>query len=154
MTLRCEWKYSQSIHSLTLMLYFPHRWKEFCQYKLLILCRHRQFGGCVWMGYDPSFRKHAVASELVEWTSIGVQLYNFHTVGASSSGAAGFVANSSGPPALWPAHQRLYACYGTLGSLFISLCFMLICPQMFEWLWPRSDWYLPWTVPSSSQRDL
>ena len=50
------------------------------------------------MGYDQAFREHAVASELVKWTSIGVQLYNFHTVGALSRGDAGFVANSSGPP--------------------------------------------------------
>lgn len=51
------------------------------------------------MAYDQAFREHAVASELVEWTSIGVQLYNFHTVGALSRAAVGFVANSLAPPA-------------------------------------------------------
>ena len=51
------------------------------------------------MAYDQAFfRERALASELVEWTSIGVQLYNFHTVGALSRGAVGFVANSSVPP--------------------------------------------------------
>ena len=46
------------------------------------------FSGCVWMAHDQVFREDAVASKLVDWSLIDVQLYNFPTAGASLFGAA------------------------------------------------------------------
>ena len=48
------------------------------QYQLLILRTHRQFAGRVWLGYVRAFREHAAASNLTDWSTINVQLFNFH----------------------------------------------------------------------------
>ena len=48
------------------------------QYQLLILHTHRQFAGRVWLGYVQAFHKHAAASNLKHWSTINVQLFNFH----------------------------------------------------------------------------
>ena len=53
-------------------------------YKLLILRTYREFGGRVWLSYDRAFREHAAASKITDWSSLNVQLYNFHAAGASS----------------------------------------------------------------------
>ena len=53
------------------------------QYQLLILRTHRQFAGRVWLGYVRAFREHAAASNLTDWSTINVQLFNFHAAGAS-----------------------------------------------------------------------
>ena len=52
-------------------------------YQLLILRTHRQFTGRVWFAYDRAFRKHAAATNLTDWSSINVQLFNFHAAGAA-----------------------------------------------------------------------
>ena len=48
------------------------------QYQLLILRTHHQFAGRVWLGYVRAFREHAAASNLTDWSTINVQLFNFH----------------------------------------------------------------------------
>ena len=48
------------------------------QYQLLILQTHRQFAGRVSLGYVQAFREHAAASNLTDWSTINVQLFNFH----------------------------------------------------------------------------
>ena len=52
-------------------------------YQLLILRTHRQFTGRVWFAYDRAFREHAAATNLTDWSSINVQLFNFHAAGAA-----------------------------------------------------------------------
>ena len=52
-------------------------------YQLLILRTHRQFTGRVWFAYDHAFREHAAATNLTDWSSINVQLFNFHAAGAA-----------------------------------------------------------------------
>ena len=69
--------------SLVLTSYFPNRWLDITQYKLLILRTYRQFSGRVWLAYEQAFREHAAATKLMDWSSMNVQLYNFHSAGAS-----------------------------------------------------------------------
>ena len=53
---------------LVLSLYFPHCWKDLCQYQLLIVQTHRQFPSRVWLSYDRAFRQHTAATNLVGWS--------------------------------------------------------------------------------------
>ena len=80
------WMEAFSTFMLVLSSYFPHHWKDLCQYQLLILQTHCQFASCVCLSYDRAFRQHAAATNLVDWSSINVQLFNFHTVGPSVHG--------------------------------------------------------------------
>ena len=80
------WMEAFSTFMLVLSSYFPHRWKDLCQYQLLILQTHRQFASCVWLSYDRAFCQHAAATNLVDWSSINVQLFNFHAAGPSVRG--------------------------------------------------------------------
>ena len=43
------WLEAFSIYCLSLVSYFPHRWKDLLQYQLLILHTYRQFSGRVWL---------------------------------------------------------------------------------------------------------
>ena len=78
-----SWLEAFSIYYLILSSHFPHRWKDLIQYQLLILRTHRQFAGRVWLACDRAFREHAAASNLTDWSTINVQLFNFHAAGAS-----------------------------------------------------------------------
>ena len=78
-----SWLEAFSIYCLILSSHFPHRWKDLMQYQLLILRTHRQFAGRVWLAYERAFREHAAASNLTDWSTINVQLFNFHAAGAS-----------------------------------------------------------------------
>lgn len=81
-----SWMEAFSIFSLVLTTHFPHSWKDLCQYQLLILRTFQQFGNRVWLAYDRAFREHAAASNLVDWSEINVQLFNFHAAGALARG--------------------------------------------------------------------
>lgn len=89
------WMEAFSTFALILTTYFPRRWKDLCQYQLLILRTYRQFAGRVWLAYDRAFRQHAAATNLVDWSSIDVQLYNFHAAGASVRGRNDALPESS-----------------------------------------------------------
>ena len=78
-----SWLEAFSIYCLILASHFPHRWKDLMNYQLLILRTHRQFTGRVWFAYDHAFREHAAATNLTDWSSINVQLFNFHAAGAA-----------------------------------------------------------------------
>ena len=78
-----SWVETFTVFSLVLTSYFPNHWLDITQYKLLILRTYRQFSGRVWLNYDQAFREHAAATKLVDWSSMNVQLYNFHSAGAS-----------------------------------------------------------------------
>ena len=58
------------------------------QYQLLILRTYRHFSGRVWLAYDQAFREHATASRLTDWSSMNVQLLNFHSAGSSARGTS------------------------------------------------------------------
>ena len=62
---------------------FPHRWKDLQLYQLLILQTYHQFTGRVWLAYDQVFREHAAATNLTDWLTLNIQLFNFHAAGAS-----------------------------------------------------------------------
>jgi len=78
-----SWMEAFSIFSLFLVSYFPTRWKDLTQYKLLILCTYCHFSGRVWLAYDQAFHEHAAATRLTDWSAMNVQLFNFHAAGAS-----------------------------------------------------------------------
>ena len=78
-----SWLEAFLIYCLILSSHFPHRWRDLMQYLLLILRTHCQFAGLVWLAYDRAFREHAAASNLTDWSTINVQLFNFHAAGAS-----------------------------------------------------------------------
>ena len=77
------WSEAFSIFSLILATHFPSRWRDLTLYKLLILRTYRQFQGNAWLAYDRAFREHAAAARLTDWSSINVQLFNFHAAGSS-----------------------------------------------------------------------
>ena len=92
------WSEAFTIFMLILTSYFPHRWKDLTSYKLLILRTYRQFSGRVWLAYDQAFRQHAAATKLVDWSTMNVQLYNFHAAGASvRSGSGGSLSELPEP---------------------------------------------------------
>ena len=80
------WMEAFSVFCLIMISFFPHRSRDLLQYKLLILRTYRQFSGKVWLAYDRAFREHAAAANVVDWSSINVQLFNFHAAGASARG--------------------------------------------------------------------
>ena len=61
----------------------PLRWRDLTLYKLLILRTYRQFQGNTWLTYDRAFREHAAAARLTDWSSINIQLFNFHAAASS-----------------------------------------------------------------------
>ena len=78
-----SWSEAFSIYSLTLASHYPPRWCDLTLHKLLILCTYRQFQGNAWLMYDRGFREHAAAARLTDWSSINVQLFNFHAAAFS-----------------------------------------------------------------------
>jgi len=76
------WLEAFTIFSLILGSYFPNRWVDLIKYKLLILRTYRQFSGSAWLNYDKEFREQAAAERQINWSTMSVQLYNFHTAGA------------------------------------------------------------------------
>ena len=72
-----------TIYMMVLASAFSHPWRDLTAYKLLILRTYRQFGGRAWLEYDQAFREHAAATRMTDWSAINVQLYSFHTGGAS-----------------------------------------------------------------------
>ena len=92
------WSEAFTIFTLILTSYFPHRWKDLTSYKLLILRTYRLFSGRVWLAYDQVFRQHAAATKLMDWSTMNVQLYNFHAAGASvRSGSGGSLSELTEP---------------------------------------------------------
>ena len=92
-----SWLEAFSIYCLILASHFPHRWKDLMNYQLLILRTHRQFTGRVWFAYDRAFREHAAATNLTDWSSINVQLFNFHVAGAAARASNAPVDGSPEP---------------------------------------------------------
>ena len=77
-----DWIEALSIYTLILISYFPHRWRDLTAYKLLIIRTYRQFAGRAWLNNDKAFREHVAAARVTDWSSLNVQLYNFHTAGS------------------------------------------------------------------------
>ena len=93
-----SWMEAFAIFSLILVSSFPHRWKDLMQYQLLILRTYRHFSGRVWLAYDQAFREHAAATRLTDWSSMNVQLFNFHAAGSSVRSSSLTTSNESPEP--------------------------------------------------------
>ena len=78
-----SWMEAFTIFSLILVFSFPHHWKDLMQYQLSILRPYRHFSGRVWLAYDQVFCEHTAATRLTDWSSMNVQLFNFHASGLS-----------------------------------------------------------------------
>ena len=92
------WSEAFTIFTLILTFYFPPRWKDLTSYKLFILRTYRQFSGRVWLAYDQAFRQHAAVTKLIDWSTMNVQLYNFHPAGTSvCSGSGGSLSELPEP---------------------------------------------------------
>ena len=87
-----------AIFSLILVSHFLNRWKDLMQYQLLILRTYRHFSGRVWLAYDQAFREHTAPSRLTNWSSMNVQLFNFHSAGSSALGTPLVTSNDSPEP--------------------------------------------------------
>ena len=57
-------------------------WSNWGFWRGLELRTYRLFSGRAWLAYDQAFCEHAAAVQIVDWSQINVQLYNFHTAGA------------------------------------------------------------------------
>ena len=77
------WKETFAIFTLIMTTYFPHHWKDLTAYKPLILCTYHQFSSRLWLAYDQAFCQYAPVTRLMNWSSMNVQLFNFHAAGAS-----------------------------------------------------------------------
>ena len=77
------WAQAFSIFKLVLISYVPAPALDLTRYMLLILQTHAQFGGPTWYYYDEAFCKDAAAKNLQDWSSMNVELYNFHTSASS-----------------------------------------------------------------------
>ena len=73
------WMQTFSIYSWIFCTALPLWWQDFTQYHSLIMQMVRQFPGSVWQNYDTAFRKGAVASGIMDWSKMNLDLYNFHT---------------------------------------------------------------------------
>ena len=91
------WMKAFPINTMILTSYFPQRRKDLSQYKLLILRTYHQFGGRVWLNYDRAFRENAAAMRLTDWSTMNVQLYNFHAAGIAARGRSGDLATALEP---------------------------------------------------------
>ena len=78
-----SWMEAFAIFSLILVSSFPHRWIDLMQYQLLILRTYHHFSGRGWLAYDQAFCEHAATTRLTDWSSMNVQLFNFHAAGSS-----------------------------------------------------------------------
>ena len=93
-----SWMEAFAIFSLILVSSFPHRWHDLMQYQLLILRTYRHFSGRVWLAYDQAFREHAAATRLTDWSSMNVQLFNFHAAGSSVRSSSPTTSTESPEP--------------------------------------------------------
>ena len=77
--------------------HFLQSWKDLPQYQFLILCTHCPFTGQVWVADGLALREHSAATNLT-WSAINVQLFNFHTAGASMRSPRDVpISNQHGP---------------------------------------------------------
>ena len=93
-----SWMEAFAILSLILVSSFPHHWKDLMQYQLLILRTYHHFSGRVWLAYDQAFHEHAAATRLTDWSSMNVQLFNFHAAGSSVHSSSPTTSNESPEP--------------------------------------------------------
>ena len=91
-----SWIEAFTIYSFVLTSHFPYRWRDLAQYKLRILSIYQQYCSKVWLAYDRSFREHAAATNLSDWSQIIVQLLNFHASGPTGWGSRDSFSEAAG----------------------------------------------------------
>ena len=99
------WSEAFTIYSMIVVSHFLQGWQDLTQYKLLILRTYSQFKGRVWLAYDQAFREHTAAVNLMNWSSINVQLFNFHAARVSVRGGQG--SHSRCHRAFWFVHLAI-----------------------------------------------
>ena len=77
------WSEAFAIFSFILVSHFPHHRRDLLGYQLLILRTLRHFSGRVWLVYNRAFCEHMVTTQLMDWSCMNAQLFNFHAAGAS-----------------------------------------------------------------------
>ena len=87
-----SWMEAFATFSLILVCHFLNRWKDLMQHQLLILRTYRHFSGRAWLECDQAFCEHTAASQLTNWSSMNVQLFNFHS--ASSARGTSLVSSN------------------------------------------------------------
>ena len=83
------WSEAFAIYSLVLGFHFPNRWYDLTAYNLTILKLYKKFTGPSWLSYDRAFREFAAATGLTVWSSVNLELYNFHTAGVAARSVSG-----------------------------------------------------------------
>lgn len=92
------WSQAFNIYCLILVTYHPHRALDLLRYHLLILRLASQFPALVWCDYDEAFRRDAAARHITDWSSMHVELFNFHSAAAfARSGSSRSQAGSDKP---------------------------------------------------------
>ena len=84
-----SWVEAFTLFTTVLTYFFPRHWRDLTEYVLVILRTYRQFAGRVWLSYHQPFRGHAATTNLTDWSSLNVQLFNFHAVETSARQAPG-----------------------------------------------------------------
>ena len=74
-----QWLQAFSIYASVLVATFPGRARDLWAYQLLILRTYAQFRGLAWLNYDEAFRRDAAARHITDWSSMHLELYNYHT---------------------------------------------------------------------------
>ena len=124
-----SWMEAFAIFSLILVSSFPHRWKDLMQYQLLILRTYRHFSGRVWLAYDQAFHEHAAATQLTDWSSMNIQLFNFHAAGSSVRSSS--LATSTESPEPPGSSSSVILCKswnkGRCTALFLFCCYTHRC---------------------------
>ena len=77
-----QWSQAFIVYSLTLVSYHPHRALDLLRYHLLIFLLASQFPALVWCEYDEAFRRDAAGRRITDWSSMHVELFNFHSAAA------------------------------------------------------------------------
>jgi len=71
-----------------------------------------------WLAYDQAFRQHTAVTKLVDWSTMNIQLYNFHAVGASVHSGSGGSLNELPEPSGADSSQVICRSVVEQGPLF------------------------------------
>ena len=119
------------VYCLKLTSLFPHRWKDLLLYQLLILQTYGQFTSRVCLVSDRVLHKHAVTTNLSDWSALYAQLFNFHAARALVRGpdTVHDLSESRGAASsniICPSWNR-----GQCVAPFASCCFAHKCSSCF-----------------------
>ena len=85
------------------------------------------------LAYGHAFHQHAAVSQLVNWSSINIQLYNFHTAWALLHTGPGSLLTELPKPTGSPSSQIVYHSWNR--SLLSTIHIMLLCSLLQHVCW-------------------